>query len=135
MIQRIVSGGQTGADQAALDVAIELGIPHGGWIPKGRKTLDGDTVVIDYQGKTEKVRLLRVNTPESVYRDKKQNIPMGKVASDYTKGRLEKETVDLGFEGPKRGNYSRLLAYVVVNGVNFSLELVRKGLSPCYTKY
>jgi hypothetical protein len=41
MIERIVSGGQTGADQAALDVALELGIPHGGWVPKGRKTERG----------------------------------------------------------------------------------------------
>ncbi len=41
MITKIISGGQTGADQAALDVAIEHGIPHGGWIPKGRKTEDG----------------------------------------------------------------------------------------------
>jgi Circularly permutated YpsA SLOG family len=41
MIQKIISGGQTGADRAGLDVAIELGIPHGGWIPKGRKTEDG----------------------------------------------------------------------------------------------
>lgn len=41
MIEKIISGGQTGADQAGLDVAIELGIPHGGWIPKGRKTEEG----------------------------------------------------------------------------------------------
>ena len=41
MIEKIISGGQTGVDQAALDVAIELNIPHGGWIPKGRKTEDG----------------------------------------------------------------------------------------------
>ena len=41
MIQKIISGGQTGADQAALDVAIKLDIPHGGWIPKGRKTEAG----------------------------------------------------------------------------------------------
>jgi hypothetical protein len=40
-LELIVSGGQTGADQAALDVAIELGIPHGGWVPKGRRTEDG----------------------------------------------------------------------------------------------
>ena len=40
-LERIVSGGQTGADQAALDVAMELGIPHGGWVPKGRKTESG----------------------------------------------------------------------------------------------
>jgi len=41
MIKKIISGGQTGADRAALDAAIELGIPHGGWIPKGRITEDG----------------------------------------------------------------------------------------------
>ncbi|HQH43819.1 MAG TPA: putative molybdenum carrier protein [Syntrophorhabdaceae bacterium] len=41
MITKIVSGGQTGADIAALDAAIELNIPHGGWIPKGRKTEAG----------------------------------------------------------------------------------------------
>ncbi|MBW2238310.1 MAG: hypothetical protein JRF39_04555 [Deltaproteobacteria bacterium] len=38
MITKIISGGQTGADQAALDVAVKLGILHGGWIPKGRIT-------------------------------------------------------------------------------------------------
>jgi hypothetical protein len=38
---KIISGGQTGADRAALDAAIKLGIPHGGWLPKGRKTEDG----------------------------------------------------------------------------------------------
>lgn len=41
MVNKIISGGQTGADQAALDVAIKLGIPHGGWIPKGRLTENG----------------------------------------------------------------------------------------------
>lgn len=41
MIKKIVSGGQTGADQAALDTAIKLDVPHGGWIPKGRLTEDG----------------------------------------------------------------------------------------------
>jgi hypothetical protein len=38
---RIVSGGQTGVDRAALDVAIALGIPHGGWCPRGRLAEDG----------------------------------------------------------------------------------------------
>jgi hypothetical protein len=40
-LQRIVSGGQTGADRGGLDAAIELGIPHGGWCPKGRLAEDG----------------------------------------------------------------------------------------------
>lgn len=34
---KIISGGQTGVDRAALDAAIALGIPHGGWCPKGRR--------------------------------------------------------------------------------------------------
>ena len=38
---KIVSGGQTGADRAALDWAIANQIPHGGWCPKGRKAEDG----------------------------------------------------------------------------------------------
>ncbi len=41
MIKKIMSGGQTGADRAALDVAMKYDIPHGGWIPRGRKTEAG----------------------------------------------------------------------------------------------
>ena len=41
MIARVVSGGQRGVDRAALDVAIELSIPHGGWCPAGRRAEDG----------------------------------------------------------------------------------------------
>jgi hypothetical protein len=37
----IVSGGQTGVDRAALDFAIEHGLPHGGWCPRGRLAEDG----------------------------------------------------------------------------------------------
>jgi hypothetical protein len=40
-ISRLIAGGQTGVDRAALDVALELGIPCGGWCPKGRKAEDG----------------------------------------------------------------------------------------------
>jgi hypothetical protein len=62
MIKKIVSGGQTGADRAALDVAIEMGIRHGGWINRGRKTEDGrlpqkyclkEINSIDYDQRTE----------------------------------------------------------------------------------
>jgi hypothetical protein len=41
VIERIISGGQSGADIAALDFAIERGIAHGGWCPRGRKAEDG----------------------------------------------------------------------------------------------
>jgi len=41
MITKIISAGQTGADQAALDAAIKLNVQHGGWISKGRPTENG----------------------------------------------------------------------------------------------
>lgn len=41
IIAKIVSGGQIGVDRAALDWAIEHGLPHGGWCPKGRIAEDG----------------------------------------------------------------------------------------------
>lgn len=41
MLKKIISGGQTGADQGALDAAISLGFPYGGAIPSGRKTETG----------------------------------------------------------------------------------------------
>ena len=41
MIKKIISGGQTGPDRAALDLARKLGIEHGGWCPQGRLAEDG----------------------------------------------------------------------------------------------
>jgi hypothetical protein len=41
MVEKIVSDGQTGADRAALDVALELNIPCGGWCPRGWRAEDG----------------------------------------------------------------------------------------------
>jgi hypothetical protein len=41
VIERVISGGQTGADQAGWKAAKEAGIPTGGWMPKGRLTEDG----------------------------------------------------------------------------------------------
>jgi RimJ/RimL family protein N-acetyltransferase len=61
-VERIVSGGQTGADRAALDWAIANGIPHGGWCPRGRTAEDGpidsryqlnETRSADYVQRTE----------------------------------------------------------------------------------
>lgn len=41
MLKKIISGSQTGVNRAALDVALEKGIPCGGWCPKGRLAEDG----------------------------------------------------------------------------------------------
>ena len=41
IFSKIISGGQTGVDRAALDAALELGLPTGGWCPQGRRAEDG----------------------------------------------------------------------------------------------
>jgi hypothetical protein len=62
VVKRVVSGGQTGVDRAALDAALELGIPCGGWCPRGRRAEDGaigpryplrETPSPDYAQRTE----------------------------------------------------------------------------------
>jgi hypothetical protein len=62
MLVKIVSGGQTGVDRAALDVALQLGLDCGGWCPKGRRAEDGhigahyplrETPSTDYAQRTE----------------------------------------------------------------------------------
>ncbi len=60
---------------------------------------------------------------------------MGRKASDYSKKRLTGKSVDLELEAKTRGKYGRLLAYVILEGKNYNLELVREGWSPYYTKY
>ena len=58
----IVSGGQTGADRAALDWAIERGIPHGGFCPAGRMAEDGPI--------PPRYNLTETKTPEYAVRTK-----------------------------------------------------------------
>jgi len=61
-LRKVVSGGQTGVDRAALDVALDLGYEAGGWVPKGRRAEDGmiperyrlnETPSRDYEQRTE----------------------------------------------------------------------------------
>jgi hypothetical protein len=59
-IQKILSGGQTGVDRAALDAAIKLGMPHGGWCPKTRLSEDG-AIPLQYN---------LVETPSAVYAER-----------------------------------------------------------------
>ena len=62
MIKKIISGGQTGVDRAALDLAADLGLESGGWCPRGRRAEDGiipdhypltETPGRDYEQRTE----------------------------------------------------------------------------------
>ncbi|MCP4775707.1 MAG: hypothetical protein GY880_15855 [Planctomycetaceae bacterium] len=63
--KKIISGGQTGVDRAALDVAIELEIPHGGWCPAGRRAEDG-TIASIYQLQETSTRNYAQRTEKNV---------------------------------------------------------------------
>jgi len=66
MIRKVISGGQTGVDRAALDAAVIAGIPIGGYCPKGRRAEDG---VIP-----EQYPMIELESPESYYRTEKNVI-------------------------------------------------------------
>nr|WP_279664292.1 thermonuclease family protein [Ectobacillus ponti] len=103
------------------------------------RTVDGDTLKVSYQGKEETVRLILVDTPETV----KPNTPVqpfGKEASDFTKAQLTGQTVELELDAQERDQYGRLLAYVWYKGSLYNAQLLEKGYArvavfPPNTKY
>jgi len=99
------------------------------------RVVDGDTILIRYNGKYEKVRLRCVNTPKSLPSEEKQIDIIAEVAFRYTQKKLTGKYVDLEFESWTRGRHGVLYAYVFVDGKNINLELVRQGLSRYYIKY
>ncbi|WP_345242655.1 thermonuclease family protein [Pontibacillus salipaludis] len=106
------------------------------------RVVDGDTIEVTYNGTTEDVRLLLVDTPE-VKHPSKPVQEFGPEASAYAKKMLTPGTkVELEFDGPKRDKYDRLLAYIWVDGQNFNKALLENGYArlayrydPPYTHY
>jgi|SRR5699024_5196084 len=96
------------------------------------RVVDGDTVKVEMaDGQKETVRLLLIDTPESVHPNKPEQ-PYGEESSEYAKEKLpEGKEVKLEYDGPKRGTYDRLLAYIWVDGENFNQEMLEKG----YARY
>ncbi|MBX0357047.1 thermonuclease family protein [Halobacillus sp. Nhm2S1] len=90
--------------------------------------VDGDTIDIEINGREERVRLLLVDTPETVHPDKPVQ-PFGTEASDFAKEKLSGKEIRFEYDGPKRDYYDRLLGYVWVNGENFNQQLLEKGLA------
>ncbi|WP_409305227.1 thermonuclease family protein [Peribacillus sp. SCS-155] len=91
--------------------------------------VDGDTVKIKIGKREETVRLLLVDTPETVHPDKPVQ-PFGREASDYVKKLLAPGTaieVETGIS--ERDKYGRLLAYLYVDGQMANKLLIEKGLA------
>lgn len=95
------------------------------------RIVDGDTIDVDCGDFQDRVRLLRIDTPE-------RGEPGYHEASRALADMLDGEDVYLGFENPgrpERGHYGRLLAYVYADDENVNVEMVRAGWSPFWTKY
>lgn len=81
------------------------------------RVVDGDTLIVDYQGEQTRVRLIGINAPESVHEDASKNTQEGRAASDFLKEYLaDVEYVWLEFDVEPKDQYERALAYVWMNG-------------------
>ena len=100
------------------------------------RVIDGDTVKIDYNGKATNVRLIGVDTPETVHPTKPVEA-YGKEASNFTKNLLQGESVYLRFDTQRTDTYGRMLAYLyrAPDGLFVNLEIVRQGYGHAYTQF
>ena len=98
----------------------------GGGPARVTAVVDGDTLDIDWAGRRERVRLLGVDTPETVDPHRPTGC-YGPEASAFTHRRLLGRTVRLTFDRQRRDRYGRLLAFVEVDGLRFNDELLRGG--------
>lgn len=103
--------------------------PYGKTEAEVLRVVDGDTLKIRLPGqkKAERLRLLGIDTPESVAPQEERNVPEGKIASRYTDEQLSGKTVELFFDAEPRDHYGRLLAYVYLDGQLFNLRLLQMG--------
>lgn len=106
------------------------------------RVVDGDTIIVMYNDEQTRVRLIGIDTPESVHPDSDKNTDDGILASDYTKNLLQSGIlVGLEFDEDMYDIYDRLLAYVYIeDGTMINLHLVEAGMAnlltyPPNTKY
>ena len=99
------------------------------------KVVDGDTIEIKRYGRIEKVRLIGVDTPETL--DPRKSVQcFGKEASDNTKKLLEGRKVKIEMDSlvGERDKYNRLLAYVWTDqGKLINMDLISNGFAHEYT--
>lgn len=97
------------------------------------RVVDGDTFIIDYKGKEERVRLIGIDTPESVHPNESKNTEEGIKTSNYTKERLDGKMIKLELDVQERDKYGRILAYIYVDGNMYNKELLELGYAKLAT--
>ncbi len=109
--------------------------PRSGSDPSGEEAraqvlriVDGDTIEVDLDGRTEDIRYIGIDTPESV----KPGTPVecfGKEAAEANRALVEGEEVRLVFDRELRDRFGRLLAYVYARGELVNAELIERGFA------
>lgn len=97
------------------------------------RVVDGDTIIIDYNGTEERVRLIGVDTPESVHPDKEKNTKFGTTASNFSKELLTDKYVKIELDVQERDQYRRILAYVYLDDVMVNKILLQEGYAKVAT--
>lgn len=99
------------------------------------RVIDGDTVeLLTPRGKA-KVRLIGVDTPETVHPQKPVEY-FGREASAFTKAFVLGDTVYVEYDQEPTDRYGRVLAYLYrSDGAMLNLEIVRQGYGHAYTRY
>jgi micrococcal nuclease len=92
------------------------------------RVVDGDTIKVTFNNREETLRLLLVDTPETVHPNKPVQ-PFGEDASNFAKEILNGKDVGLEIDVSERDKYGRLLVYLWVNGKMFNEMLLEKGLA------
>jgi micrococcal nuclease len=100
---------------------------------KVSRVIDGDTFTIIDRGREDRVRMIGVDTPETVKPGSPVQ-PLGPQASSFTKKLIEGKNVRLEYDVEKRDRYGRLLAYVYLeDGSLVNGRLVEEGLAVTLT--
>jgi hypothetical protein len=116
-IKKIISGGQSGVDRAALDVALEMGMAVGGWCPKGRKAEDGriadkyplqETVQEDYETRTRQ----NVRDSDATLILFRKNYDEGTQLTEQTAEQMQKPVLSVDLELNEEDNLEKAVSWL-----------------------
>lgn len=100
------------ATEAYMPEGVELEGPY-----DVERVVDGDTLIVDIDGERTRVRLIGINTPESVAEDESRNTEEGVLASDFMKELMDEAEYEvwLEYDNERYDQYDRMLAYVYID--------------------
>ncbi|MED4532907.1 thermonuclease family protein [Metabacillus fastidiosus] len=125
----LLTGCALSEETANKDVTNENAVSESNFIDaEVTRVVDGDTMKILVDGKEETVRLLLVDTPETVHPNKEVQ-PFGPEASQFAKEMLNGKKVQIELDVSERDKYGRLLVYLHIDGKMFNKLLLEKGLA------